>query len=282
MSRAHDGRGPGRARRGTTERDVVYGTAGGVDLKLDLYFPRTAGPWPLVVAVHGGGWSEGDKAGFALPAARRRYLLASINYRLHPAFRFPAMIEDVALAIRFLRSRATEYHLDPERVALLGHSAGGHLCALAGLLDGAAGWDVGAHAGLPSTVKAVVALAAPTDLCRRFPDPGAEGLRFSVFGESQWEAASPARRVGASSPAFLIVHGDRDAVVPVEHAHALHDALRAKGRPSRLVVVRGAGHGFAPVGGGILARPLAAVNLLRVTRHVLRFLDHHLRRRRLP
>jgi dipeptidyl aminopeptidase/acylaminoacyl peptidase len=127
-----------------------------------------------------------------------------------------------------------------------------------------------------------VALSAPTDLCRRFPDPWAEGLRFSVFGEDQWEAASPARRAGATSPPFLIVHGDRDAVVPVEHARALHDALRAGGRPSRLVVVRGAGHGFEPVGRSILARPLAAVNLLRVTRHVLRFLDRHLRRRGPP
>jgi len=125
----------GDALRGTVQRDVVYGTASGVELKLDLFFPRTrkAGPWPLIMVVHGGGWSEGDKYGFDLPQARGKYAVASVNYRLFPAFRFPAMIEDVKLAIRHLRSHAAGYNLDPDRIAILGHSAGGHLAALAAL-----------------------------------------------------------------------------------------------------------------------------------------------------
>jgi acetyl esterase/lipase len=271
--------GTGAALRGTIQRDVVYGTTAGVGLKLDLFFPRTrtAGPWPLIVVVHGGGWSEGDKYGFDLPQARGKYLVASINYRMFPAFRFPAMIEDVKLAIRYLRANAAGYNLDPERVAILGHSAGAHLAALAALSGPESGWDLGDHLDQSSAVKAAIILSGPSDLARTFSDQWAEGLRFSVFGEDQWEAASPVHWAHAGAPPFFIAHGEADAVVGVEHGRALHEALRAAGSSSRLLVLRGAGHGFEPVGGWrFLQVPRTLLTIVRLTGAVMRFLDRKL------
>ena len=263
----------------TTRRDVVYGTAEGVRLTLDLHFPKTrsAGPWPLVVAIHGGGWSEGDKAGFDLPQARGRYLVASVNYRMYPAFRFPAMIQDVKLAVRWLRAHAEELGMDPGRVAVLGHSAGAHLAALAALAGPEAGWDTGAHTDQSSAVTAAVVLAGPYDLTRRFGDEWADGLRHAVFGPRQWAAASPALRARGDAPPFLIVHGAADAVVEAEHARLFHDALCAAGAPSELLVLTGAGHGLDPVRGPRPVRALrAAMTMARLSRTVMAFLEHRL------
>lgn len=269
----------GDSLRGTIQRDVMYGEVAGTELRLDLFFPRTrkAGPWPLIVVVHGGGWSEGDKQGFDLPQARRKYLVASINYRMFPAFRFPAMIEDVKLAIRHLRAHAAEYNLDPRRIAILGHSAGGHLAALAALAGPQAGWDVGDHPEQSSAVRAAVVLSGPSDLGRTFGDQWAEGNRFSVFGKEQWEAASPVQRVRADAPPFLLAHGEADTVVEVDHARALHEALLGAGAPSGLLVLRGAAHGFEPVGGLRVFHPLRSLlTMMRLSRVVMRFLDRNL------
>lgn len=237
------------ARRGTVLRDLVYARPGGVPLAMDLHFPKSRGPWPWVVAVHGGGWSEGDKAGFDLGLARRGFLVATINYRMAPAHRFPAMIEDVKSAIRYLRAHSGELDLDPERAGLVGHSAGGHLVALAALAGPEAGWDVGDNLEQSSAVKAVIELSGPTDLRLSFGDEWANGLRYSVFGEEQWEKASPATWARPDAPAFLIIHGEGDKVVEVEQARLLETALAAAGASAELLVVRRAGHGFEPAGG---------------------------------
>jgi len=96
---------------------------------MDVYFPESGGPWPALVYVHGGSWMHGDKSEAALFASRmisEGYPVVSINYRLYPTGRFPAMIEDVKCAIRSLRANATQYNLDPDRIAAVGPSAGGH------------------------------------------------------------------------------------------------------------------------------------------------------------
>lgn len=269
----------GDSLRGTVQRDVVYGEVSGTGLKLDLFFPRTrdAGPWPLIVVVHGGGWSEGDKQGFDLPQARGKYLVASINYRLFPAFRFPVMIEDVKLAIRYLRTHAAAYNLDPRRIAILGHSAGGHLAALAALAGPEAGWDVGDHLDQSSAVKAAVVLSGPSDLARTFRNQWADANRFSVFGEEQWGAASPLQKVRTDAPPFLIVHGEADTVVEVDHARDLHKALSGAGAQSDLLVLHAVGHGFEPVGGPRLLHPLRTLlTMMRLKRMVMRFLERNL------
>ena len=232
----------------TLNQDVTYRTVDGLNLKMDIHTPATGGPWPGLIFVHGGAWTEGDKAPLPVNPAAAGYLVASINYRLYPAYRFPAMIEDVKCAIRFLRAHAAVYHLDSDRVALVGHSAGGHLVALAGLAGERAGWDVGPYADQSSRVQAVIPMAAPTDLTRPFPAE-IEGLLDAVFGREGRAAAGPVNHVRPGAPPFMIVHGDRDELVPVEQAHLLHDALRAAGAPSELVIMRNAGHGLEPLGG---------------------------------
>src|SRR5690606_30588174 len=121
--------------RGTDVKlDVVYARPDGRPLKLDLYVPRHRRPVPLIIWIHGGGWSEGGKDDPpALPLLYARYAVASIEYRLSGRAQFPAQIHDVKAAVRFLRANAGRYRLDPDRFGVWGESAGGHLAALLGL-----------------------------------------------------------------------------------------------------------------------------------------------------
>src|SRR6185295_12380478 len=130
------------------QTDVIYSHAGGQDLKLDLYFPtNTAGArLPMVLYVHGVGWQLGNKEMLGLMPGpvellRRHYLVVSIDYRLAPENKFPVMLEDAKCAVRFLRAHAQEFNLDPNRIGVMGDSAGGHLVALLGLTDARAGFE---------------------------------------------------------------------------------------------------------------------------------------------
>jgi len=121
------------------QKDIVYGTVDGIDLKLDLARPaKGQGPFPLIVCIHGGGWQLGDKGGYinAIRAfAKRDYVAVSVNYRLAPKHKFPAQIEDVKCAVRYLRSRAEELNINAAMVGATGDSAGGYLSLMLGLLD---------------------------------------------------------------------------------------------------------------------------------------------------
>jgi acetyl esterase/lipase len=235
---------------GIIEKDIVYGTADNQAQRMDVYYPASGGPWPGLVFVHGGGWSEGDKAPVPVVPTAAGFLVVSINYRMYPAYRFPAMIEDVKCAIRCLRAHASAYNLDPGRIALAGHSAGGHLVALAGLAGESAGWDTGAYGDQSSAVQAVVPMSAPTDLACKFPAEVQE-LIANVFGEEQLFSASPGNYVHADAPPFLIVHGDADDIVPVEQAHLLYEALKKAGAPVEKLILQNGGHGFEPAGGTV-------------------------------
>lgn len=122
--------------------------------KMDVHFPDSSEPWPALVYVHGGSWMHGDKSEaltFARSMTAQGYLVVAINYRLYPAGKFPNMIEDVKCAIRSLRAHPSEYNLDPDRIAAIGPSAGGHLVSLLGNSDENAGWVWGGYccAGKP-------------------------------------------------------------------------------------------------------------------------------------
>ena len=236
------------AKRGTVEKDVTYACVDGRELKMDIYYPGSRGPWRGLIFIHGGGWSEGDKA--PLPVIPPGFLAASINYRLYPEARFPAMIEDVKCAIRSLRAHAAEYNLDPARIGLVGHSAGAHLAALAGLADSSAGWDVGLYLDQSSQVQAVVEMSGPTDLTCEFPDWVTE-LKTNVFGLDRLASSSPVTYVRKDAPPFLIVHGDQDEAVPVEQAHLLYAALLKTGARVQKIILRNANHGLEAVGGKV-------------------------------
>ena len=151
--------------------DVVYATANGEDLKLDLYTPANLkDPAPLIIYIHGGGWMGGNKAVgrvIASAMAAQGYVSATVGYRLAPKARFPAQVQDVRNAVRFFRANATKYGIDSQRVGAFGHSAGGHLSLMLGLMDPAdklAGEEpLNAES---SQVQAVVNFVGPTDLTR--------------------------------------------------------------------------------------------------------------------
>lgn len=241
-------------RLGTQALNIPYCTQNAMQ-KMDVYYPSSGGPWPVFVYVHGGSWRELDKA----EGVGWRYLndsgilVVSLNYRL-AAFdiKFPAMIEDVKCAVRHLRANAAYYNLDPERIAALGASAGGHLVALLGTADESAGWEVGEYLDQSSRVQAVIDISGPTDLTLEMPD----GIAMAVYyaftelpgtDAPELVAASPVTYVTSDDPPFLILQGDKDPYVPVNQADALHTALTQAGVPSTLVVVENGDHGLQGV-----------------------------------
>lgn len=252
------------AKLGTVERDVTYGKAGGVDLKMDIYYPVAAtGPAPVVMYVHGGGWTKGDKqdgaGAAAIPSLQEAgFLVVSVNYRLAPEYRFPAQIEDVKCAVRYLRANSGKYALDPGRIGAWGGSAGGHLVSLLGVMDDDDGLEGSCgNQDESSRVQAVVDMFGPSDLTRRF-EGGAIGqtLGARVFGTSEsgseiLKIASPVTYVTADDPPFLILQGDSDMLVPPDQSQGLYDLLKAADVPATLVMVENAGHAFVPQSGEI-------------------------------
>ncbi len=240
-------------------RDLVYVPGGHERQKLDLYLPKDARtPLPVILWVHGGGWQNGTKAN-ALPLrlgyVAKGYAIASLGYRLTDAAPFPAQIQDVKAAVRWLRAHAQEYHLDPARFAAWGSSAGGHLVAMLGTAGGIKAFDVGPHLDQSSRVQAVVDYYGPSDL-RRFVDtPGyavhgrADSPEAKLVGgrvadrPDQAAGASPVTYVTRDDPPFLILHGADDPTVPVSQSETLHAALTQAGVASRLHLLPGAKHG---------------------------------------
>lgn len=270
---------------GGTLYDVTYCHAGGVALKLDLYQAGGSGSSarsaPLAVFIHGGGWTAGDKAdggGGALEIAElgaRGYVVAVPNYRLAPEARFPAQIEDVKCAVRFLRANAAAYGIDPARVVAWGESAGGHLAALLGLAGPSAGFDHGEWEGQPSAVQAVATLYPATDLSYIASYlPISQGV-FGAAPDQPGPAlsrASPVSYVTSSAPPFLLLHGERDTQVPTEQSRELYAKLTAAGVTARLVLVKNADHFFEPAGGPI------APSRAEITRLIAGFFDDALGR----
>ena len=246
------------AKLGTIERDVTYCTVDGVELKMDVYYPsENNGRFPVAMYVHGGGWHKGDKGGGAgaadLPQLQEAgFLVVAVNYRLAPEYLFPAMIEDVKCAVRSLRAHADEYNLDPNRIGVWGGSAGGHLVALLGTTDESAGFDVGEYLEYSSRVQAVVDMFGPADFTA-VPEvsEGASSTVNEAFRDFDLALASPVTYVTVDDPPFLILHGEKDTLVPIEQSEILLATLQKAGVPAELVRVKNAGHSFKPVGGEI-------------------------------
>ena len=148
---------------------VPYVDGGGPQQQLDLYIPTEGKNMPLVVYVHGGGLEHGDKAGDILNTGNLQllwegYAMASINYRLAPAAIWPAQIQDCKAAIRWLKAHAHQYGYDPNRIAVIGESAGGHLVAMLGTTSGSKTFDVGENLDSSSDVTCVVDLFGVADI----------------------------------------------------------------------------------------------------------------------
>ena len=259
---------------GETVADVTYCTIDTSPQKMDVYFPDSGGPWPALVYVHGGSWMHGDKSEavmFARGMTSQGYLVVSINYRLYPAGKFPNMIEDVKCAIRSLRAHATGYNMDPNRIAAMGPSAGGHLVSLLGTSDESAGWDVGEYLDQSSRVQAVIAMAPITDLSRKFPNADIETMKLVGFGEHNVAQASPITHVTTDDPPFLLIHGDQDTLVPYEQSQLMYDRLVQMNVPAQLIGVKNAGHSFVAPNGS------ATPTLGEINQIILDFLAKYLK-----
>ncbi|MFI0408062.1 alpha/beta fold hydrolase [Actinomadura sp. 3N508] len=227
--------------------DVEYAVADGERLLLDLYIPEGSGPHPVSLWVHGGAWLFGDRysgaTSFAAELAERGVAIASIDYRLGEAGAFPASIDDVRAAVRWLRAHGARHGLAIARIGAWGASAGGHLSLMAALDPRG------------DRIDAVVDFFGPTDLVARLartelereilPDPpDARYLRTTVktLDRNRARAASPLYQCLDQAPPTLLVHGDRDQQIPLDQSLRMHQALVAAGRDAQLLVLGGAGH----------------------------------------
>lgn len=245
-------------------RDIPFRVLASTTLRLDRYDPPFAGPHPGVFVVHGGAWSAGDKGDIGIPADRylaaRGYVVYDVQYRLAPTFRFPAALEDVECALGYLRAHR-EGEVDPERVALVGRSAGAHLALLAAYR--ASRDPVPEGCDRPAAVKAVIALYPPTDLVAAYRDPAepdlvdAHGTLEAFLGGTpdavpeRYRDATPQSWLDRPVPPTLLIHGEADQIVKPEQSIRLAIALRAAGQRVGSLLVPGAGHGFDAVPFGL-------------------------------
>jgi acetyl esterase/lipase len=253
-------------------RNLAYVTNGHERQKLDLFIPPGAtNSLPLIIWVHGGAWLGGNKENNpALPYLKKGFAVASINYRLSQHAIFPAQIEDCKAAVRWLRVHAKEHNLDADRFAAWGASAGGHLVALLGTAGDVKKFDVGANLEVSSRVQAVVDFFGPTDLTKMAkdslpdsridhdaPDAPEAKLIGGPVQENKEKAATanPITYVAKDNPPFLIMHGNKDDIVPYQQSELLRDALQKAGVSVTFKIIEGAGHGF---GGPDIDRQVAA------------------------
>jgi acetyl esterase/lipase len=248
------------------EKNILYGKAGDVELKLDLARPaKGRGPFPAIVFIHGGGWYQGNRQGYlddCREAARRGYVALTISYRLMQFDNskketttatsiFPAQIHDAKTAVRWLRANAMKYNVAENRVGVTGGSAGGHLALLVGLTGADAKLE--GHNGHPhesSRVQAVVNVYGPTEMASLHAASSVAWI-FRLFldgtpeqAPQRYKTASPTTYASADDPPVLTIHGDLDRLVPLQQAHLLDKKLKMAGAPHTLLVLPGQGHGF--------------------------------------
>ena len=238
--------------------NVTYVQRGERSLVMDIVQPRDCpGPRPAVLMYHGGGWVAGDRSDMAPMAkflASLGYTAASAQYRLasKQGPHYPAQVQDTFAALKFLKSHAKEYDIDPDRIAVMGESAGGHLALLVGLARDPSIFGGDDYPDVSAKVACIVDIYGPTnlpDLCQtgdlvaRLVGPIFLNARL-CDEPVKWRDASPINHVRADAPPVLIVHGIGDETVPIGQADQLHKALHEAGATCQIVRVKGAGHGW--------------------------------------
>lgn len=226
-----------------------YAAPDGQPLLLDLHRPAQARTPLVTLYLHGGGWAGGSRADHAPhrahALARRGIAVASIDYRLTPDVRFPAPLQDARAAMRWLREHGERLDLSTRQIGAWGASAGGHLAAMLGVLREPAA----------ERADAVVTWAAPLDLVELVSRSGLEAAvlpptrEAALLGEREVDpldprvwAASPRRQVHGGAAPFLMLHGERDRLIPAEQSASMHRELAAHGVPSTVLSLGAAGH----------------------------------------
>jgi len=276
--------------------DVVYSQPSifgypNYPLKMDILKPNSKDLLPAVVFITGGGFMAANKDNYLqqrMDISEAGYVVTSIEYRVTPQSTFPAPLEDVKSAIRYLRANSAKYGIDPNQIAVMGSSAGGYLAALAGTTNNIKEYDKGDFLDVSSKVNAVIDLYGLSDLTKVgegyskevqeiHKSPSAPEAMWvngaAVFGPGgsildhpdKAAKSNPITYVTNDDPPFLLMHGDQDTLVSPNQTQILHEALINKGVDSTRYVVKGAGHG-----GDVWAQP-KIVNL------IIDFLDSHLK-----
>jgi acetyl esterase/lipase len=235
---------------------------------------------PAMIFIHGGGWRGGSKngvPGWLTNAVREKWLsVVSVEYRFSDVAPHPAQVNDCLRAIQFVRHNAAKWNIDPQRIGVTGGSAGGHLSLWVALHDDAADADSNDPVAKQSSrVACAVSFAGPTDwslldqLEHKHPayrqllgyEPGTPARAMDAEAKKD---VSPISFASQDDPPVMQVHGDKDDIVPIEHARAMHERLRSVGVKTELVVIEGANHGVAGAG------PLVAAQAVSFVRERLR------------
>lgn len=242
------------------DRNVIFGMYSGLALLMDVYHPDRPNGYGIL-HISGSGWTRplGLDApllshqehvkleGEALVAAG--YTLFTINHRAVPRFIFPAAIQDAQRAVRFIRQRAADYGIDPDRIGAIGGSSGGHLVAMLGVLEGDEWVQDGSVVNQQSAkVQCVIARAAPSDFQSGVGVHflGVRGKGMQTVGTEEHARvmeASPINHVTEDDPPTLLVHGDQDQIVPFSLSENFLNRFNEAGVPAKLLRVEGAGHG---------------------------------------
>ncbi len=248
-----------------TLRDLEYAVHDGVSLKGHLWRPKGAGPFPVLMTIHGGGWQMGGPDNYKQWGpwlAARGMAMFSIAYRFSSDTRkmYPEAVQDVRAAVQFLKGRAVERKIDHQRVALMGDSAGAHLSALVALAGDqpqfSGGYPDDQFASLDTRVRAIIGIYGVYDMLQQWHHDQAVRLTDHIVQKFLGVAPPDNRQIyfeaspisyalrGRTTTSFLLVHGDEDDVVDRCQTDTFHDALKIANIFSRKLIVPGGGHYF--------------------------------------
>lgn len=244
----------------TYESGIEYAKPDGQALQLDLARPAEGeGPFPAVVCIHGGGFREGDLSeygGLISALAERGYVAVTITYRLAPDHPFPAAVQDCKAAVRWLRANAKKYNIDPERIGVMGGSAGGTLAQFVAVTTDKKQFEGnGGNPDQSSRVQCFVSFFGPSDLTKSYDKSADAAYVLPLYLGGNLEEARP-RHVEASpitwvtpkAPPALFIHGTNDEYVALEQSEWMVDRLKAAGVEASLLILDGQGHGFDEAG----------------------------------
>ena len=236
--------------------NIPMGKIDSVELSINIAFPEKTSleSRPVLLLIHGGGFISGDKSTKnkqIIKLSKRGFVSASAMYRLSPEYRFPAAIEDIKLAVRFLKANAAKYHIDPERIIVSGSSAGSYLAVMIGVTGNSNTFsDYGLYPEFDSSVRAVTAQSAPIG---DFTQPKYAELKTLKrliplnYTDKQaiLSAMSPMTYLDIKDPPFFLSHGDKDPIIPVELSREFVSKLESINHEFEYHEVSGGTHSFS-------------------------------------
>jgi acetyl esterase/lipase len=236
-------------------KDVEYSSPDGEPLQLNIAVPKDAAEkLPAILCIHGGGFRAGKRDGWddrVKKFAENGYVAATVEYRLAPKHQFPAAIHDVKNAVRWLKINSRKYHIDRDKIGVVGDSAGGHLAQFLGVTGDVPEFDGPGNEGVSSRVACVVNYYGPSDFTKSYGKSvdAHEVLPLWLGGDVEHErhkhiVSSPLYWVTPNAAPTLFIHGTEDKYVAFEQAQWIHDRLQAADVETDLLKLEGAGHGF--------------------------------------